>query len=174
MKPKVVDAKASDSEVELDEDEELQVIADMQDAQDDLEARDTYKPKHFVVEPRGGKRNKKIKNKTVDSYRCRPAAGLPTEFIDMCLPWGKRTVTNYFSVYDKKSSMDLCWTWGLLMEAYYMQCIEQKCSKGAMFDPVDIKDVCDPAVEVVVKGLDAKHPISSRWDCIAKQLPSCV
>lgn len=165
---RVVDSAAGESEV--------QDLALVHQAVDDARlalAADAGLDQGFLVEPRGGAYTKKVSGMAIDSYRGRPQAGLPTDWVQAAWPHGARSVTCSVERYGAKFSIALCRVWCLRMQAWFDEWVEQDGqSQACNYSDLDLEALAPQELLADLRTLPESHPVQQRLRQICKMKPA--
>jgi len=151
-------------EEELDEEQRERNAEKLEEARLEVKGAGRGCP-DFVIEPRGGDNTYAKCGLAVNSYRCRPSAGLATEFMTKFFRWGERSVTlSIIKKFTVRDAIALCEAWGCVMQAFFSTYSESDDGDGVVFDAVDVCDVCDKLFVEQVLRLPEGHPTREKFD----------
>jgi hypothetical protein len=163
-------------DTELDGDELKAVYAAVAEAKLELgEAGDAEDDDPaFVAEPRGGAWTKKTKGVAIDSYRGRPAAGLPTEWMSDHFPRGGRSATFAISKFGAGHSVGLCRVWCAIMQSWYSAWLAAGEPVDFAFKAADLVACTPLATLAMIEALPPQHPVRQRFELFRTVLPHRV
>ena len=125
----------------------------------------------FVLEPRGGAWTHSMIGMAIDSYRGRPAAGVPSDWMQVAWPRGSRSVTCSIEKFGARYCIALCRLWCSMMQEWYNEWLRRSDGSVFIYSKLTVRTLMDADVMAEVDALPPSHPIVVRFRQLAKLVP---